>query len=106
MSAILLALEEPTFSLNQLTRSDRVGGADGEIFFNAVKVYLENIGIVPYAKVGEMLDQFTFIQRDVTLNKINVNLEMTPLKYLLLLSRQRLWIRSRATQTYTWQLLW
>lgn len=81
VSAILLALEEPTFSLNQLTGSERVGGADGEIIFNSVKVYLENVGIVPYAKVGEMLDQFTFIQRDVTLNTINDNLEMTPLKY-------------------------
>ncbi len=81
VSAILLALEEPTFSLNQLTGSDRVGGSDGEIIFNAVKVNLENAGIVPYAKVGEMLDQFTFIQRDVTLNTINTNLEMTPLKY-------------------------
>ncbi|WP_399630877.1 class I SAM-dependent DNA methyltransferase [Sporosarcina sp. SG10008] len=81
VSAILLALEEPTFSLSQLTGSDRVGGFDGEIIFNAVRLYLENVGIVPYAKVGEMLDQFNFIQRDVTLNVINVNLEMTPLKY-------------------------
>lgn len=81
VSAILLALEEPTFSLNQLVGSDRRGGTDGEIIFNAVKVYLENAGIVPYAKVGEMLDQFMFIQRDVTLNTVNSNLEMTPLKY-------------------------
>ncbi|PFJ18298.1 adenine methyltransferase [Bacillus cereus] len=81
VSAILLALEEPTFSLNQLIGSDRVGGTDGEIIFNAVRVYLENAGIVPYAKVGEMLDQFIFIQRDVTLNTVNSNLEMTPLKY-------------------------
>ncbi|MCE4045151.1 SAM-dependent methyltransferase [Lysinibacillus fusiformis] len=81
VSAILLALEEPSFSLSQLTGSDRIGNSDGEIIFNAVKLYLENAGIVPYAKVGEMLDQFTFIQRDVTLNTINPNLEMTPLKY-------------------------
>ncbi|WP_042225263.1 HsdM family class I SAM-dependent methyltransferase [Oceanobacillus manasiensis] len=81
VSAILLALEEPTFSLKQLTGSNRVGGSDGEIIFGSVKVYLENAGIVPYAKVGEMLDQFTFIQRDVTLNTVNANLEMTPLKF-------------------------
>ncbi|AXP47363.1 N-6 DNA methylase [Bacillus subtilis] len=81
VSAILLALEEPTFSLSQLTGSNRVGSSDGEIIFNAVKLFLENAGIVPYAKVGEMLDQFTFIQRDVTLNTSNSNLEMTPLKY-------------------------
>ncbi|MCY8474626.1 class I SAM-dependent DNA methyltransferase [Bacillus halotolerans] len=81
VSAILLALEEPTFSIENLTGSDRVGGSDGELIFKAVKLYLENAGIVPYAKVGEMLDQFTFIQRDVTLNTINTNLKMTPLKY-------------------------
>ena len=81
VSAILLALEEPTFSLQQLKGSDRVGSTDGEIIFNAVRIYLENVGIVPYAKVGEMLDQFIFIQRDVTLNTVNSNLEMTPLKY-------------------------
>lgn len=81
VSAILLALEEPTFSLDQLQGSDRVGSADGELIFSAVRRFLENAGIVPYAKVGEMLDQFTFIQRDVTLNTINSNLEMTPLKY-------------------------
>lgn len=81
VSAILLALEEPTFSIEQLKGSNRKGGSDGDLIFNAVKVYLENVGIVPYAKVGEMLDQFTFIQRDFTLNKVNSNLQMTPLKY-------------------------
>ncbi|MDT2841894.1 HsdM family class I SAM-dependent methyltransferase [Vagococcus lutrae] len=81
VSAILLALEEPTFSLEQLQGSDREGSADGEIIFTAVQRFLQNAGIVPYAKVGEMLDQFTFIQRDVTLNTVNSNLEMTPLKY-------------------------
>ncbi|RHH70088.1 MULTISPECIES: class I SAM-dependent DNA methyltransferase [Vagococcus] len=81
VSAILLALEEPTFSLEQLKGSDREGSADGELIFTAVQRFLQNAGIVPYAKVGEMLDQFTFIQRDVTLNTVNSNLEMTPLKY-------------------------
>ncbi|CAI8888005.1 HsdM family class I SAM-dependent methyltransferase [Bacillus velezensis] len=81
VSAILLALEEPTFSLDQLQGSDREGSADGQIIFTAVQRFLQNVGIVPYAKVGEMLDQFTFIQRDVTLNTKNANLEMTPLKY-------------------------
>lgn len=81
VSAILLALEEPTFSLEQLQGSDREGSADGELIFTAVQRFLQNAGIVPYAKVGEMLDQFTFIQRDVTLNTVNSNLEMTPLKY-------------------------
>lgn len=71
VSAILLALEEPTFSLSQLTGSNRSGSSDGKLIFDAVKRFLENAGIIPYAKVGEMLDQFTFIQSDVTLNTIN-----------------------------------
>lgn len=81
VSAILLALEEQTFSLEQLQGSDREGGRDGQLIFNAVQTFLRNAGIVPYAKVGEMLDQFTFIQGDVTLNTVNDNLNMTPLKY-------------------------
>lgn len=81
VSAILLALEEPTFSLGHLQGSDREGSTDGQIIFTAVQRFLQNAGIVPYAKVGEMLDQFTFIQSDVTLNTANSNLEMTPLKY-------------------------
>ena len=81
VSAILLALEEPTFSIVQLQGLQREGSTDGELIFTAVQRFLQNAGIVPFAKVGEMLDQFTFIQRDVTLNTVNQNLEMTPLKY-------------------------
>lgn len=81
VSAILLALEEPTFTLSQLQGSGRAGSSDGKLIFDAVKRFLENAGIIPYAKVGEMLDQFTFIQSDVTLNTINSILDMTPIKY-------------------------
>lgn len=81
VSAILLALEEQSFTLSDLKGMNREGSYDGEIIFRAVRTYLENAGIIPYAKVGEMLDQFTFIQKDVTLNSFNEGLNMTPLKY-------------------------
>lgn len=81
VSAILLALEEPSFRLDLLNGSTRIGSTDGDIIFNAVKTFLENAEIVPFAKVGEMLDQFSFIKRDTTLNTFHSALEMSPLKF-------------------------
>jgi type I restriction enzyme M protein len=81
VSAILLALEEPSFSVKSLTGLCRENSKDGDIIFNAVDTYLSNAGIVPYAKVGVLKDQFLFLKNDVTLNEINKHLEMTPLKH-------------------------
>ncbi len=81
VSAILLALEEESFNVDDLKSSDRVGATDGEKIFNAVKVYLENSGIIPFAKRGELLDQFNFIISDITLNTKRDTLNMSPLKY-------------------------
>lgn len=84
VSAILLALEEPSFSVEQLTSSERKGAKDGELIFKAIEIYLENSGIIPYAKRGELLDQFTFIKSDITLNNIKNALNMSPIKYFTL----------------------
>lgn len=81
VSAILLALEEKTFNLDVLNSEEREGGRDGDLIFNAVQIYLNNSGIVPYAKVGELLDQFNFIKTDITLNREKEVLGMSPLKY-------------------------
>ncbi len=82
ISAILLALEEPSFSPSSLLGSDRF--EDGKMIFDAVKIYLDNSGIVPYTKVGVILDQFRFLETDVTLNTVSPKLNMTPLKYYAL----------------------
>jgi len=90
VSAILLALEEETFSVDNLYSSDRQGAFDGEKIFNAVKIYLENEGIVPYAKTGELLDQFSFIRTDITLNVVKDTLNMSPLKYFTIQLKEKL----------------
>lgn len=81
VSAILLALEEESFDIDDLKSSNRVGATDGEKIFGAVQVYLENSGIIPFAKRGELLDQFNFIRSDITLNNKRDTLNMSPLKY-------------------------
>lgn len=81
VSAILLALEEETFDIDDLKSLDRIGATDGDEIFNAVKIYLTNSGIIPFAKRGELLDQFNFIRNDITLNNKKDTLNMSPLKY-------------------------
>lgn len=90
VSAILLALEEPSFNINHLVSSDRKGAQDGELIFKAIEIYLENSGIIPYAKRGELLDQFNFMNSDITLNSIKETLGMSPLKYFALKLKEEL----------------
>lgn len=81
VSAILLALEEESFDIDDLKSLDRIGATDGDKIFNAVEIYLTNSGIIPFAKRGELLDQFNFIRNDITLNNKKDTLNMSPLKY-------------------------
>lgn len=57
------------------------GVKDGEILFDAIDKYLRNKSLMPHAKIGELKDNFTFIQNDLTLNRSREDLKMTPLKY-------------------------
>lgn len=90
VSAILLALENSAFELDDLKSDNpnikevdylKSGNMDGDKIFNAVKVFLQDEQISPYAKSGELLDQFNFIRGDITLNKKSDYLNMSPLKY-------------------------
>lgn len=90
VSAILLALEEKTFNLDTLMSVEREDGRDGDLIFNAVRIYLNNSGIVPYAKVGEMLDQFNFIRTDITLNRKKDVLNMSPIKFFAIKLKNKL----------------
>lgn len=90
VSAILLALEEPTFRIENLRSLDRDASRDGDEIFNAVQRYLNNAGIVPYAKVGELLDQFLFLKSDITLNRERESLGMSPLKYFTVKLKEKL----------------
>ena len=71
MSAILLALEneEVIFNVDKLQGLQGEGVKDGEILFDAIDKYLRNKSLMPHAKIGELKDNFTFIQNDLTLNR-------------------------------------
>lgn len=83
VSAILLALEneEVIFNVDKLQGLQGEGVKDGEILFDAIDKYLRNKSLMPHAKIGELKDNFTFIQNDLTLNRSREDLKMTPLKY-------------------------
>lgn len=93
VSAILLALEEPTFSIENLKGFQKLGAKDGNKIFNAIETYLQNRDFNGrYEKYGIMLDNFAFLKTDDTLNTINGNivdpdnpkniLNKTPLKWI------------------------
>ncbi|RIM66791.1 adenine methyltransferase, partial [Staphylococcus arlettae] len=82
VSAILLALENEgvIFNVDKLQGLQGEGVKDGEILFDAIDKYLRNKSLMPHAKIGELKDNFTFIQNDLTLNRVRDDLGMTPLK--------------------------
>lgn len=92
VSAILLALEndDVIFNVDKLQGLQGEGVKDGEILFDAIDKYLRNKSLMPYAKIGELKDNFTFIQNDLTLNRVREDLGMTPLKYFTIKLNQKL----------------
>lgn len=92
VSAILLALEneDVIFNVDKLQGLQGVGVKDGEILFDAIDKYLRNKSLMPHAKIGELKDNFTFIQNDLTLNRIREDLGMTPLKYFTIKLNEKL----------------
>lgn len=92
VSAILLALEneDVIFNVDKLQGLQGEGVKDGEILFDAIDKYLRNKSLMPHAKIGELKDNFTFIQNDLTLNRIREDLGMTPLKYFTIKLNEKL----------------
>lgn len=92
VSAILLALENEDiiFNVDKLQGLQGEGVKDGEILFDAIDKYLRNKSLMPHAKIGELKDNFTFIQNDLTLNRVREDLGMTPLKYFTIKLNQKL----------------
>lgn len=92
VSAILLALEneDVIFNVNKLQGLQGEGVKDGEILFDAIDKYLRNKSLMPHAKIGELKDNFTFIQNDLTLNRVRDDLGMTPLKYFTIKLNEKL----------------
>lgn len=95
VSAILLALEESTFSIDDLKGFNKDKARDGDKIFQAVETYLNGLDFNGrYEKYAVMLDNFSFLKTDTTLNTIDSNiidpnnpkkrLNITPLKYFTL----------------------
>lgn len=85
VSAILLALQNPYFDLDQL-KSISPGNNfqvwDGRIIYDAAEQYMKNEAFMPQAKVGTLLDQFAFIKNAPQLNRSHRDLGESPLKWM------------------------
>lgn len=79
VSALLLALQDPSFKLDDLI-GDEVK-TDGDIVWEALSNHLKRIRVKPDVKREMILDQFTIIKNRQSLNKKRDDLGMTPLKY-------------------------
>lgn len=92
VSAILLALEneDVIFNVDKLQGLQGEGVKDGEILFDAIDKYLRNKSLMPHAKIGELKDNFTFIQNDITLNRVREDLGITPIKYFTIKLNEKL----------------
>lgn len=79
VSALLLALQDPSFSLNGLM-GDNIK-TDGQIVWDALESHLKRIRVKPDVKREMILNQFTIIKDRAALNRKREDLGMTPLKY-------------------------
>lgn len=84
VSAILLALQKPGFSIDDLrgVRDEKLPDDwDGAKIYKAAHDYMLSKGFGPQQKIGTLLDQFAFIRQAPMLNRFNNDLGMTPLKW-------------------------
>lgn len=79
VSAIMLALSDPTFAVENLKCNPTT--TDGKILYKAIESYLESIEDLPGNKKDVILSQFTAVRDDITLNQVNPILGKTPLKF-------------------------
>ncbi len=83
VSAILLALEKPGFNIDELkgTYDESLPDDwDGAKIYKAAHDYMLSKGFGPQQKIGTLLDQFAFIEKSPALNRVHIELGMTPLK--------------------------
>ena len=84
VSAILLALEKPGFNIDDLKGvydQDLPDDWDGAKIYKAAHDYMRSKGFGPQQKIGTLLDQFAFIEKSPTLNRVHSELGVTPLKW-------------------------
>ncbi len=94
ISAILLALNEEDFDIKKLTgnkypkkndgsedTTKPVIDNDGMRILKSVKDYIASEGVMPKDKVNILLNKFSFLETNISLNEKNDTLGVTPLHY-------------------------
>jgi type I restriction enzyme M protein len=79
VSAILLALQEKDFSIEQLSGDNLK--TDGMKIFDALSTYMTRVEVKPETKKEQVLNQFTLVKDRTILNRENKSLGKTPLRY-------------------------
>lgn len=85
ISAILLALQNPYFSIEELksvTPGNNYRVWDGRVIYDAAEQYMKGEALMPQAKIGTLLDQFAFIKSAPQLNRVHRELGESPLKWM------------------------
>lgn len=81
ISAILLALINQEFHVDQLTASDTLNNTDGDKIVRAVEGFISKKVFIPHDKVKILLNKFSFLRTNIVLNTKNDKLNASPLKY-------------------------
>lgn len=79
VSALLLALSEKDFNIDNLTGDDL--NTDGQKIFTALSAHMSRVKVQPETKKSMILNQFTMIKDRKKLNEIEPRLAKTPLRY-------------------------
>ncbi len=79
VSALLLVLKEPSFSIDLLT-GDSVK-TDGQKIFDSLSTFMQRVEVQPETKKQQVLTSFTIIKNSIALNEKDERLGKTPIKY-------------------------
>ncbi|WP_432787015.1 Restriction enzyme BgcI subunit alpha [Oligella sp. MSHR50489EDL] len=85
VSAILLALQNEYFDISNLqgrTPMNNYQVWDGRLIYEAAKQYMEAESFMPNAKIGTLLDQFSYIRSAPALNRMHKDLGESPLRWM------------------------
>lgn len=79
VSALLLALSEDSFSLDNLTGD--TFKTDGQKIYDALATHMTRVEVQPEVKKNQVLNQFLLVKDRTILNQVDERLAKTPLKY-------------------------
>jgi len=79
VSALLLALSDDTFDVDNLKGSGR--RTDGKILHDVISSYMKDVEATPSTKIEKVLEQFNLVKNRPALNQVDTRLGKTPLRY-------------------------